>query len=74
MLRRVDDIAPEEHLERSSPVRSSLQAQGWDACACCSTDEADDLAEYVAGWPVGTIVERRLDLLHVRALPNELAA
>lgn len=53
-------------------IRSSLQAQGWDPCACCSTDEADDLAEYVAGWPVGTIVERRLDLLHVRALPSEL--
>ncbi|GAA4782261.1 hypothetical protein GCM10023200_14680 [Actinomycetospora chlora] len=55
-------------------IRSSLQAQGWDPCACCSTDEADDLAEYVATWPVGTIVERRLDILRVRALPDELAA
>ena len=50
-------------------LRSSLRQQGWDPCACCSTDEADDLAALVADWPVGAVVERRLDELVVRALP-----
>ncbi len=50
-------------------IRSSLQQQGWDPCACCSVDEADDLVALVADWPVGTVVERRLDELVVRTLP-----
>jgi hypothetical protein len=62
------------HGERENDARSSLQAQGWDPYACRSTDEADDLADDVATWPVGTIVERRLDILRVRALPDEIAA
>ena len=55
-------------------VRSSLQADGWRPCADCAADEADDLADYVAEWPVGAIVERRLTLLQVRFLPSELPA
>ena len=58
----------EEYVEA---IRSGMQAQGWTPCACCSVDEADDLAEYVAGWPVGAVVERRLEYLHVRCLPGE---
>lgn len=59
-------LAREEYVEA---IRSSLQQQGWDPCACCSTDEADDLAALVADWPIGSVVERRLDELVVRALP-----
>lgn len=59
-------LAREEYVEA---IRSSLQQQGWDPCACCSTDEADDLAALVADWPVGSVVERRLDELVIRALP-----
>lgn len=59
-------LTREEYVEA---IRSSLQQQGWDPCACCSVDEADDLVELVADWPVGTVVERRLDELVVRVLP-----
>lgn len=60
-------LAQEEYVEA---VRSSLQQQGGDPCACCSVDEADDLAALVADWPVGAVVERRLDELVVRELPG----
>lgn len=60
-------LAREEYVEA---VRSSLQQQGWDPCACCSVDEADDFAALVADWPVGAVVERRLDELVVRELPG----
>lgn len=59
-------LTREEYVEA---VRSSLQQQGYDPCACCSVDEADDLIALVSHWPVGSIVERRLDELWVRRLP-----
>lgn len=59
-------LAREEYVEA---IRSSLQQQGWDPCACCSVDEADALAALVGDWPVGTVVERRLDELVVREMP-----
>ena len=59
-------LAREEYVEA---IRSSLQEQGWDPCACCSVDEADALAALVGDWPVGTVVERRLDELVVREMP-----
>lgn len=62
-------LVREEYVEA---IRSSLQQQGWDPCACCSVDEADDLVELVADWPVGTVVERQLDELVVRVLPAGL--
>lgn len=59
-------LTREEYVEA---VRSSLQQQGYDPCACCSVDEADDLIALVSLWPVGSIVERRLDELWIRRLP-----
>ena len=59
-------LAREEYVEA---IRSSLQQQGWDPCACCSVDEADALAALVGDWPVGTVVERRLDEVVVREMP-----
>lgn len=56
------------------PVRSSLQQQGWDPCACCSVDEADAMAALVGDWPVGTVVERRLGDLVVREMPGKSTA
>lgn len=50
-------------------IRSSLEQQGWDPCDDDAAEEADALAAVVAGWPVGAVVERRLDELTVRALP-----
>jgi hypothetical protein len=61
---------PLTHEEYVEAIRSSLQQQGWDPCACCSEQEADDLAALVADWPVGAVVERRLDLLAVREQPG----
>jgi hypothetical protein len=49
-------------------IRSSLQQQGWDPCVDCAAAEADDLAGLVADWPVGSVVERRLDELAIRSL------
>ena len=62
---------PLHRAEYVEALRSSLQQQGYDPCACCSVDEADDLAALVSGWPVGTVVERRLDELVVRELPGD---
>jgi hypothetical protein len=49
-------------------IQSSLQQQGWDPCDGCAMSEALDLAATVVGWPVGSVVERRLDELVVRSL------
>lgn len=54
-------------------IHSSLVQQGWGPCPCCTTQEADELAALVAGWPVGAVVERRLDELIVRSLPESVA-
>ncbi|NMH98189.1 DUF7715 family protein [Pseudonocardia acidicola] len=51
-------------------IRSSLQQQGYEPCDDCADEEADELAELVADWPVGTIVGRRLAELWVRELPT----
>lgn len=53
--------------EYAEAIRSSLQQQGWGSRPC--GHKADALAGLVADWPVGTIVERRLDAVTVRKLP-----
>jgi hypothetical protein len=63
------EMSPAEYAEA---LRSSLEQQGYGADALCSK-EADILAELVADWPVGAVVERRLDVIQVRAWPHELA-
>ncbi len=62
---------PLSRAEYVEAVRSSLQQQGWDPCACGSVDEADAVAALVGDWPVGTVVERRLEELVVREMPGE---
>jgi hypothetical protein len=54
--------------EYALAIQSSLQQQGWDTCDDCAMSEAVDLAALVLGWPVGSVVERRLDQLVVRSL------
>jgi hypothetical protein len=58
--------------EYAEALRSSLQRDGLDLCACRADDEADGLAELAATWPVGAVVERRLDLLSRRTSPEEV--
>ena len=54
-------------------IRSSMEAQGYGDCPDCAEREADELADLASGWPVGAVVERRLDVLSVRCLPRSLA-
>jgi hypothetical protein len=63
-------LSPEDYAEA---IRSSLDEQGWDPCPGCVRQEADELAALAAGWPTGAVVERRLDALIVRALPESVA-
>lgn len=60
---------PLDRADYVEAIHSSLHQQGWSPCVDCAADEADDLAELVGDWPVGTVVERRLDELVVRTLP-----
>ncbi|MFP5070605.1 hypothetical protein ACLFMI_13160 [Pseudonocardia nantongensis] len=53
-----------DHVEA---FRSSLEQQGWGAEL--GEEIAGDMAELVADLPVGTVVERRLDDVVIRALP-----
>lgn len=69
---RVAEV-PLARADYSEAIRSSLWQQGWEPCPCCVEQEADDLAALVLGWPVGAVVERRLDELVVRVLPESVA-
>ncbi|WP_425468012.1 DUF7715 family protein [Pseudonocardia kunmingensis] len=51
-------------------MRSSLERQGWDPDAASAAGEAREPAALVTDWPVGTVVERRLDELWVRAFAD----
>jgi hypothetical protein len=53
-------------------VRAGIVAQGWGLSRSECADVADELAEIAAHWPVGTVLERRLDVLGRRDLPSEL--
>ncbi|HEY2225817.1 DUF7715 family protein [Actinomycetospora sp.] len=66
---RVADVplTPDDYVEA---LRSSLHQQGWDPSH--ARDEAEDLADLAVHWPVGTVLERRLDLLSRRTLPSGL--
>lgn len=52
-------------------IRSSLVQQGWREHAGHAAAEADGMSVLLALWRVGTVVERRLDRVLVRALPAE---
>lgn len=58
--------------EYAEAIRSSLEQQGWGDCPDCAEREAVDLVDLASGWPVDTVVERRLDELTARSLPTEL--
>lgn len=60
-----------DRAEYAEALHSSLEAQGYGSNVPCKED-AEQLADLVADWPVGTIVERRLDMVTVRAWPHEL--
>lgn len=66
---RVAEV-PLSREEYAQAISSSLEQGGWGYHD--SEDEADDLAALVAQWPVGTIVERRLDTIRVRRSPARI--
>lgn len=53
-------------------IRSSLRREGWVDSDC--RDEAEQFARLVGDWPVGAIVERRLDELRLRWWPGDAGA
>ncbi len=59
------ELSDEDYIEA---LRSSLEQQGWP------TEDVEELAgwliELVDTWPVGTIVERRLDDIYIRTEPS----
>lgn len=46
--------------------QSSEQDEGWNPCDDCAMSLAVDMAAMALPWPVGTVLERRLDELVVR--------
>ncbi|HEX2314678.1 MAG TPA: hypothetical protein VHJ17_13135 [Thermomonospora sp.] len=61
MVREVPGFTETDYVEA---IRSSLQQQGYDPGH--AEHAAAELRCLVRGWPVGTIVERRLDEIVVR--------
>jgi hypothetical protein len=52
-------------------IRGSLRDQGWPPTV--AEEVAEGLAEIAGWWPVGTVVERRLDEVAVREWPGSSA-
>jgi hypothetical protein len=68
---RVAEVSMTE-AEYAEALRSSLEQQGYGPDAP-TVEEAQQLAELAAEYPVGTVLERRLDLVQVRAWPQNTA-
>ncbi|MCD2195008.1 hypothetical protein LQ327_16705 [Actinomycetospora endophytica] len=64
---RVAELAMDRS-EFGEAVRSGLVAQGWELSSRECAEVADELADLAAQWPVGAVLERRLDVLTCRAL------
>jgi hypothetical protein len=63
MIRDLDGFTRADCIEA---IRSSLFEQGWDPGT--AEDEADELIQIAAGWPVGAVAERRIDHVLVRTV------
>ncbi|WP_067489598.1 DUF7715 family protein [Actinomadura hibisca] len=61
MVREIEGFTEADYVEA---IRSSLEQQGYDASY--AEHEAAELRILVRDWPVGAIVERRLDEIVVR--------
>jgi hypothetical protein len=61
-----------DHSEYAEAIRAGLAAQGIGLSPSEGAEVADGLAEVAGHWPVGAVVERRLDVLSCRSLPSEL--
>ena len=61
MVRDIEGFTRDDYIEA---IRSSLAQQGWDPST--AEDEADELIDILADWPVGAVAERRLNHVQVR--------
>jgi len=61
LVRDIEGFTRDDYVEA---IRSSLTQQGWDPST--AEDEADELIDILADWPVGAVAERRLNHVQVR--------
>jgi hypothetical protein len=61
----VHDLSGFSRADYVEAIRSSLEQQGWSWQT--AAEEADMLLEAARFWPSGTVLERRLDDVRVRA-------
>lgn len=66
----VRDIPDLDVASYTEALIASFEAQGW--CSCCTARDPEEIIEDLIGFasrlPEGTVVERRLDWLHVRPI------
>ncbi|MBP2702610.1 hypothetical protein JOL79_02190 [Microbispora sp. RL4-1S] len=63
IVREIKDFTRDDYVEA---IRSSLDQQGYNPSA--AEEEASELLRLVQDWPVGVVVERRLERINVRGL------
>jgi hypothetical protein len=61
MVRDIEGFSIDDYVEA---IRSSLAQQGWDPGT--AEEEAAELVDIMADWPVGAVAERRLNHVMVR--------
>jgi len=66
IVRDVDGFTPADYVEA---LRSSLDQQGWDSSQ--AVHEAAALFCLAQYWPVGTVLERRLDQVDARRFSRQ---
>ena len=69
LVRDIPDLTVASYTEA---LEGSFDAQGW--CSCCTSRDPEeiiqDLISYASLLPEGTVVERSLERLRVRALTS----
>ncbi|WP_104082025.1 hypothetical protein [Cryobacterium sp. Y11] len=64
----VKDLPELTRADYENAMEASFDARGWCPCCCMSTvsEFVDELISCAEFWPVGTVIERRVDLLQGR--------
>ena len=66
----VTDLPDLTRIDYENALAASFDARGW--CLCCYmrtvSEIVDELISFAEFWPVGTVIERRVDLIQGRVL------